>query len=355
MLKFLSERRNNFDANLFINELVEASKNLGILDTKIYSYKFSNILMPMLHSKEALASMDIEGTQTTITDVFENEVSPKQSSQKAILEYHNHITTLAKGEDYLRTDDFSNDFIQKIHYWMMDGICNSNKAIGQFKTKNNFIVNSLKKIVFEPPAYTETKKYMDELVSYMNNYNDNLNPLIKAAIIHSQFESIHPFEDGNGRVGRALVSLYLYKTKIISHPFFYLSEAINQDKILYYNKLDSSRKEDYSEWISFFLKKITIQSRKHIDYIDSLNKLYDKTKVLVTECVNSPKFDEIMNCLFKQPILTANSLAKTLNVSNIQANRYLSSLENKSILYGNDMKRNRRYYFMELLELMRKN
>lgn len=346
---------NKYDANLFVNELVEASRYLGILDAKISNYKFNSVLMPMLHSKEALASMDLEGTQTTITNVLEDEIKSKQSDEREFVEYRNHVTTLSRGEDFLRSDDFSNDFIQKMHLWLLTDVCDPQKiAIGKYKTKNNIIVNSSKKIVFEPPAYTETKKYMDGLITFMNKHDDQLNPLVKAAIIHADFESIHPFEDGNGRVGRTLVSLYLYKTGIISHPYFYFSEAINQDKLVYYKKLDSSRGESYTEWITFFLKKIIAQAKKHIEYIDSLNTLYEKTKVQVAEAVNSPKFDGIMTCLFRHPIVNANFLADRLGISNLQANRYVDSLEKKNILYGNDRKRNRLYYFMELLDLMRR-
>lgn len=107
-------------------------------------------------------------------------------------------------------------------------------------------------VVFIPPSYTETKKYMDELIDYMNDVNDGINPLVKAAIIHSQFESIHPFEDGNGRVGRLLISLHLYKARVINFPFFYMSEAISQDKRIYYNMLTASRENSYDEWIRFF-------------------------------------------------------------------------------------------------------
>ena len=93
---------------------------------------------------------------------------------------------------------------------------------------------------------------MDELIDYMNDVNDGINPLVKAAIIHSQFESIHPFEDGNGRVGRLLISLHLYKARVINFPFFYMSEAISQDKRIYYNMLTASRENSYDEWIRFF-------------------------------------------------------------------------------------------------------
>lgn len=355
MLPFLKDRLNDFNANAFINELVEASMLLGILEAKIGSYKFNSVLMPMLHNKEAIASMYIEGTQTTITDVLEDNIATKPSQAKAIVEFRNHIHTLHYGEEYLKADIFSHSFIQKIHGLMLNDICNPEKnVVGRYKEKNNHIVNSFGKIVFEPPSYLETRKYMDELIQYMNNKNDGINPLIKAALVHSQMESIHPFEDGNGRVGRVVISLCLYKAGLIRHPYFYLSEAIAQDKIVYYNQLDSSRRGNYDEWIAFFLKKVIVQAKKHISYIDLLNALYEKTRIAVKDSVNSPKFDSIMEILFKQPILNSKELANRLGVTIGQAKRYLETLEEKQILCSNDKKRNKAYYFMELLEAMRR-
>ena len=194
---------------------------------------------------------------------------------------------------------------------------------------------------------------MDELIGFMNNMTDGVNPLIKAAIIHSQFESIHPFDDGNGRVGRLLISLYLYKAKVINCPFFYMSEAISQDKRVYYNMLTASRNGNYDEWINFFLKKCVVQARIHINYIDSLNNLYENTKLALQSTINTSKFDQILECLFTHPVLTSAYLADELGVTIGQAKRYLDTLENSRILRGNDKKRNKAYYFVDLLDLVR--
>lgn len=355
MLKFIKERLDDYDVRYFVNELFEASKGLGRLEAKIDSYRFNSILVPMLHKKEAISSMYIEGTQATISDVFENEISRKGNQDKTMQEVNNHSRTLVYGADYLRTEDFSNKFIQKLHELMLTGIIDKNKedTLGKYKTKKNFIVNSVGTIVFEPPSEKETKKYMDELITFMNEMNDAINPLIKAAIIHSQFESIHPFEDGNGRVGRLLVSLYLFKSKVINVPFFYISEAISQDKAVYYNKLTDTRKGNYDEWIKFFLQKIIVQTSKHIRYVDSLNQLYEKTKKITQESTKSAKCDDIVECLFTNPVLTSSYLSERLGVSVGQAKRYLNVLAEKQVLLKNDRQRNQMFYFVELLDLVR--
>jgi len=355
MLKKLSERMHDYDSNHFINDLAEASRSLGILEAKINSYHFNSIILPVLHKKEAISSMYIEGTQTTISDIFENEVSPRTGEDKIMIEVNNHTNALKYGADHLIFEGFSHRFIQKLHEIMLTGIIpvGHETELGKYKTADNKIVNSMGRVVFIPPSYTETKKYMDELILYMNNTNDDIHPLIKAAIIHSQFESIHPFSDGNGRVGRLLVSLYLYKSHTINFPFFYISEAISQDKTVYYSMLTNSRSNSYDEWIKYFLKKIQIQTSKHIGYIDELNKLFVRTKNIVQKNINSPKFDAIIECLFTQPVLTASYLADKLAVSHGQAIRYLNVLEQEQILLGDDKKRNRKFYFSGLLDLIR--
>lgn len=355
MLKYLKERVTDYDANYFINELAEASKSLGILEAKINAYKFNSILIPLLHRKEAVSSMYIEGTQITIPDVLENEVNPKAENQKIQIEINNHTRALVNGAEHLNLEQFSHSFIQNIHSYMMKDLLPINKAysLGKYKKVDNRIVNSVGTVVFTPPSHVETKKYMDELISYMNDFNDSVHPLIKAAIIHSQFESIHPFSDGNGRVGRILVSLYLYKAKVINFPFFYISEAISQDKSVYYNMLTNSRNNSYSEWIKYFLNKIIVQTKKHTGYIDSLDALHSRTKKTVQKSINSPKFDDIIEYIFTHPALNAEKLSDALGVSRGQAVRYLNILEAEHILLGNDKKRGRTFYFHELIDLAR--
>lgn len=353
MLRFLTERIDDYSVAYFVNDLVDAAKYLGMLEAKISTYKFNSILIPLLHTKEAVSSMYIEGTQTTINKVLENEIRPKQGNKKIAIEVSNHTNALLYGAEHLRTDGFSHALIKKIHEIMMKGLLSktNSDSLGKYKATDNYIVNSVGTVVFTPPSHLETTKYMDELIAFMNDTKKAIHPLVKAAIIHSQFESIHPFSDGNGRVGRILVSLYLYKANIINFPFFYISEAISQDKSVYYNMLTNSRTESYDQWIKYFLSKVVVQTKKHISYIDSLNDLYKKTKDTVQDSINSPKFDAIVEYLFTHPALTAERLSEALTVSKSQALRYLDTLEEKHVLLGNDRKRGRIFFFEELINL----
>jgi len=147
----------------------------------------------------------------------------------------------------------------------------------------------------------------------------------------------------------------LYKTRVIHFPFFYISEAINMDKSVYYRMLTDSRIHSLDEWIKYFLHKVSIQTVKHISYIDSLNSLYTKTKSVVKESINSPKFDEIIECLFTHPVLNAALLEEQLSVSHGQAVRYLNVLEGKKVLISDDRKRGKTFFFPELLELVQRS
>lgn len=356
MLKLIAERVTDYNSNFFLNDLFVASKAIGGFESRVDTFKFSNILVPMFRIKEVISSMQIEGTQTTISDVLEDNISTtKNTTDKSLIEYRNHAEAIMKGVEELRTNPFSERLIKELHAIMLNGLnSNSKVVIGNYKTCDNHIVNSQGKVIFNPPSYTETSRYMKELVAFMNNSLDSINPLVKAAIIHSQFESIHPFEDGNGRVGRLLISLYLFKARVINFPFFYISEAICQDKIVYYAKLTDSRISSYDGWIKFFLNKCTVQAEKLCKYIDSINDLFDRTKHLANNAINSIRVDELMNCIFENPIVNTRFVAEKLSITQTQANRYLLRLEKAGILQGDDRKRNRMYTFQELLELARK-
>lgn len=353
MLEFISNRTSDFNVGNFVNELADASKKLGILEAKIDAYQFNSILIPMLQKKEAVSSMYIEGTQTTISEVLRNEAIPQSEDDMIQREVTNHTRTLIYGAEHLRSGRFTHTFIKELHLRMMDGIIEPGleDTLGKYKIEDNQIRSTIGTVVYNPPSAKDTKKYMDDLLSFMNGSDDGLNPLIKAGLIHSQFESIHPFSDGNGRIGRVLISLYLYKAGVINVPFFYISEAINQDKSVYYNMLTDSRTNSLDKWLGYFLRKVSVQATKLIGYIDTLNDLYTKTKNIVRTYINSPKYDEIIECLFTQPVLTATILENELSVSHGQAVRYLNVLETNHVLLGDDRKRGRTFYFTELIDL----
>ena len=251
-------------------------------------------------------------------------------------------------------EGFSENNIKEFHKMMLTGIKHKNKEIslGEYKKEDNRIVNNAKTTIYIPPHSYEVEEYMNDLIDFMNKEDYTYHPLVNAALMHAQFESIHPFDDGNGRVGRILIPLYLFKTGVISSPVFYISEAIEKDKTQYYRNLTNSRISDMNLWINYFLQKCVGQAKKHIQYFQNLEEMYKSVTKIVKENIASQKSIDLINSLFKYPQLTATKLAEELNISKTQAIRYLRSLEELGVLYTDDRQRNTSFYFGEYLRLL---
>lgn len=352
-LELIEYQLDKIDINYFLSELMEAIKYLAIYETKISDCRIEDgIFLPRLQQKEALSSLKIEGTQTTMNDIIADEIVPNEKNAD-LIEIKNHSTAIMKASEAVKFSGFSNDLIKEIHKTLLTKVRKKNKGIilGEYKRKDNFIVNSVGTKIFTPPSYTETNKYMDDLLKFMNDKTSSLHPLIRSAIVHAQFESIHPFEDGNGRVGRLLITVFLYYHQVINAPLFYISEALQEDKISYYNYLTKSRDGHYNEWIKYFLSKCTVQAKKHINYIDSINHLYSETDKIVSKIIKTNS-KNVLKVLFDYPLLTAKVLSKEIDISMQQAKRYLKLLENEKILIADDKQRNTTYYFIELINLI---
>lgn len=352
-LELIEYQLDKIDINYFLSELMEAIKYLAVYETKISDCRIEDgIFLPRLQQKEALSSLKIEGTQTTMNDIIADEIVPNEKNAD-LIEIKNHSTAIMKASEAVKFSGFSNDLIKEIHKTLLTKVRKKNKSIilGEYKRKDNFIVNSVGTKIFTPPSYTETNKYMDDLLKFMNDKTISLHPLIRSAIVHAQFESIHPFEDGNGRVGRLLITVFLYYHQVINAPLFYISEALQEDKISYYNYLTKSRDGHYNEWIKYFLSKCTVQAKKHINYIDSINHLYSETDKIVSKIIKTNS-KNVLKVLFDYPLLTAKVLSKEIDISMQQAKRYLKLLENEKILIADDKQRNTTYYFIELINLI---
>lgn len=341
-----------------VPELLEAIKYLAIYQTKIRdSRQKGNVYIPRLTQIEAISSMRIEGTQTTMSDVITNEIFPNDKKEEFI-EFRNHVMAITRGSKMVKLDGFTHEHIKEIHKMMLTGIKKKNKnaPVGEYKISDNWIENSVKTKIYNPPSYTETIEYMDDLLKFMNSDEYHYHPLINAAIMHAQFESIHPFGDRNGRVGRMLVPLYLYKVNAIDVPLFYISEAFEQDKVQYYKNLTNSRTEGcYNLWIKFFLNKCIIQTKRHIRYFENIDKLYDATKNKIDNIIKSPNNDKILDLIFDNPQITIRFLADRLEMSVTQAGRYISKLVEAGILISDDKQRNVSYIFRDLIDLINGN
>ncbi len=344
------------DPLFFFEELIDATAKLEVYKEKIRDSKLdSSWFMPTLQQKEALASSALEGTQATLDGVLVDQVSPNERDTN-LTEVRNYYLATVHGIDFLNRHDFSNTFFSDIHTTLMTGNVRKPSVIGSYRTEQNYIgkKDASHAITFIPPSPDKVPALMDNLIDYINHPQDMLRPLVRTAIIHAQFETIHPFMDGNGRVGRMLIPMYLYSQKQIELPCFFISEALERDKIKYYTLLNNIRYSgEWNEWIKFFLRTVARQCDKYILMITDINFLYQKHLGIACDLARSSNIVDIVNVLYQHPVTSAKQIAELTNLPKTTINRYLNLLIQEKILYTDNKRKNRTYYYYDLLDILR--
>lgn len=343
------------DYRVFLDELIMASSKMEVYKEKIKDSKINSTwFMPTLQTKEALASSSLEGTQATLDGVLTNQATPNTDNQN-LNEVENYFKATEIGGKILTREKFSNDFFHEIHSTLMTGNVRKPDLIGSYRNEQNYIGKNDKThaITFIPPLAEDVPMLMNNLIDYINNPTDSFQPLVRTAIIHAQFETIHPFMDGNGRVGRMLIPLYLYSCKQIELPYFFISEALEHDKLKYYTLLNETRsKKNWNEWIKFFLSTVAKQCEKYIGIINAINGLYEQDLEEACKLTRNANIVELINSLYRHPITNAKMIAKETNIPMTTVNRYLNMLTEKKILFSNG-KRNRTFVYADLLNIIR--
>ena len=349
-------RNDLIDYNYFLDELIDAVAKLEVYKEKIHDSKLSSKwFLPTLQQKEALESSKLEGTQATLDGVLTNLAMPTDEDIN-LNEVRNYHKATNMGMKILNREKFSNEFFKEIHSILMEGNVRKPSLIGQYRTEQNYIGKNdeTHEITFIPPVPGDIPELMNNLISYINSPTDAYRPLVRIAIVHAQFETIHPFMDGNGRVGRMLIPLYLYYTRQIEYPCFFISEALEHDKIRYYNLLNNIReKEDWNEWIKFFLATVAKQCDKYIDIVNAINTLYDRHLEIINKYTKNAGVLPIMNLLYEFPITTANQIVEKTNLPLTSVNRLLNMMVEEKILITDGKKRNRKFIYYGLLEIIR--
>ena len=344
------------DVNIFLDALIDANTMLEVYKAKVNDSKLNKFwFLPTLQHKETLASSLLEGTQATLNGVLVDQVSPDDKDNN-LIEIRNYDIATIFGYKYLSRNEFNIELILELHkHLMSDNVGLSNDEIGAFRNKQNYIgkMNKTHEITFTPPVFQEVPILIENLLSYIINPQDNLRPLVKTAIMHAQFETIHPFMDGNGRVGRILIPLYLYYAKQIDLPCFFISEALERDKMKYYTLLNNTRnKGQWSEWIKFFLETVTTQCKKYIKTVSNINKLYEEHLTVACSLVRSNQMSALVNLLYKYPVINAATVAKETEIPTASINRYLNLLVEAGVLYTDNKSRNRNFFYYDLLNII---
>ena len=343
--------------DIFLDELIDASTSLEVYKEKIKDSKLDRAwFLPTLQQKEALASSMIEGTQATLDGVLVNRVVPDKKDVD-IQEVLNYDAATEYGYRYLKRGDFDKEFILDLHKILLSGkVRKQTDQIGEFRTHQNYVgtMGRKREITYTPPEPEMVEKLIDNLIEYIEKPKDNYRSLVRIAIIHAQFETIHPFMDGNGRVGRILIPLYLYYVEQIDMPCFFVSEALERDKLKYYTLLNNIRnKNEWSEWIKFFLVTVKNQCDKYIRMISDINLLYEKDLEKASGLVRTGNMRTLINLLYKYPIVNSSTISQCSDIPSATINRYLNVLVDADILYTDDKSRNRTYFYYDLLNILR--
>ena len=336
--------------------LTKANSNLAVLNDRITSMPNADIFIPMFIRKESLLSSQIEGIQATLEDVL----NPMQDSimNCDVSDAVNHIKASEYSIDRLNTLPLCNRLIRETHAVLLSGERGYDKSPGEFRYTQNWIGapgSTLKTARYVPPCPEDMYAAMFELEKFIND-NDDMDPLVKAALMHYQFETIHPFLDGNGRVGRLMITLYFLENKVLKAPVLYISYFLKKNRIEYYDRMSEVRRTgDYEQWVRFFLEAIIESSE---DAIDTIGKLVSLHEANIDRLMNSGRSSadnlKLFGYLERNPIIEIGKTAEELGLSFATASNTVKRLEAMEILVrSNESKRNRVYSYEPYLEILR--
>ncbi|MGD8780508.1 MAG: Fic family protein [Ignavibacteria bacterium] len=333
-----------------INTLLEdATRGLGELNAFSKILPDVDLFIQMHVVKEANTSSRIEGTKTNINDVLmdEKDVLPEKRDDRR--EVKNYIEAMNTAIDELKELPLSNRLLKKTHSILLQSVRGKHKTPGEFRRSQNWIGGSnLTDAVFIPPHHEEVPELMSNLEKFFHNEGINVPHLIRIAISHYQFETIHPFLDGNGRIGRLLITLYLVSKGLLLKPSLYLSDFFEKNKSSYYDALMHVRTtNDIGHWIKFFLNAVISTARKGVNTFDEILKLKNEVNgKVVTLGRKAENANKLLNHLYKYPVVDLNTVSRILNISKNAASKLIKDFEDLNILNElTGFKRNRNYSF----------
>lgn len=349
----------NFDSELQ-NLLSEADRALARLDGIVTVLPNTDLFIAMYVKKEALLSSQIEGTQASLEGVLEFEANlvPKENIDE-IKEVVNYIKALNYGIERLRTLPMSLRLIKEIHKILIGKTRGSARNPGEFRTTQNWIGPQgagLSEAIFIPPPPDLVMNLMGNLEKFTHQ-KDNIPPLIKIGLIHAQFETIHPFLDGNGRMGRILITFYLYWKGLLSKPLLYLSFYLKKNREAYYELLMKIRKEGlWEEWIKFFLKGVYETSQESANTAREIIKLKDKIiDKLYENSISSIFAVKLLEILFDSPLIETKDVVSKLKIHKDTANELIKGFEKIGILHEiTGKQRYRKYVFKDYVDIIKR-
>ena len=338
--------------------LVDANKQLVKLDTASQLISNADLFISMYVRKEALISSQIEGTQCTLDDVLDPEV--EANANLDVSDVINYVKATQYALKRLERLPLCCRLIREIHEVLMENVRGQDKTPGEFRHSQNWIgpANcSLKDARYIPPNVEDMQNAMSDLEKYINE-NTDYDPLIRVALIHYQFETIHPFLDGNGRIGRLLILLYLMEQGLLAKPVIYISYFLKKNQVEYYDRIGEVRRSgNFEQWIRFFLEAVSKAASDSLEAIRQLSALHDTNIEKLPKTARSKdNLRAVFDYIEQYPIIDIKRTAKELDISYNTAATAVKKLVELGILQETtNAARNRVFAYEEYLEILRKD
>jgi len=338
--------------------IAEANRYLGILNGISKMVPNIELFVSMYVRKEALLSSQIEGTQATLDDILDPNL--EENTNRDVKDVINYLKASSYGKERLDELPISGRLLKEIHKILMDNVRGEERNPGKFRHTQNWIGpagSTLNSARYVPPNPDHMKKSISDLEKFINQ-NDKMDFIIKAGLIHYQFETIHPFLDGNGRIGRLLINLFFIEKKVLTYETLYISYFLKRNRIEYYDRLMEVRsKGNFEQWVKFFLLAVKESAIDSIETIEALTKLHNENLEKINNLGRkSSTVKDVFLYLEKQPIIEIKKTSEELSIAYNTVASAVESLEDLGILeQTKNVKRNRVFAYEKYLDILRKN
>ncbi|MDL2268652.1 Fic family protein [Desulfosarcina sp. OttesenSCG-928-A07] len=306
----------DLDYRLLLPLVGQANAALARYDGLLQGIPNPAVMLSPLTTREAVLSSKIEGTQATVDEVLEQEAGLLKEGEKFkdIQEISNYRKALYAAREYLQDYPIRLSFVRELHRILMDSVRGQDKTPGEFRRDQNWIGKyrcAIEQATFVPPNPLQLLDHLQAWEAYLDS--DDVDFLLQTAVVHAQFELLHPFKDGNGRIGRILIPLFLYQKRALSQPMFYLSEYLESHRNEYYACLKAiSAEGDWNGWIAFFLQAVAEQASQNSIRVATIQALYEEMKLAIHDITHSQYTVHVLDAIFNRPIFRTSDLTSQL-------------------------------------------
>ena len=341
------------------NKIIKTYSILSKLDALVFAIPNIDLYVSMYVRKEALLSSIIEGTKCTLDDIL--NPNAENNSNLDVEDVINYVKAIDYSIEQLGKTPICNRLLKQTHKILLKDVRGKEKNPGEFRKSQNWIGpsnSSIKDAKYIPPNVEDMKAAINALETYINEQNDDIDLLLKIGLIHYQFETIHPFLNGNGRIGRLLITLLLIENKILSKPVIYISYFLKKNQIEYYNQMSEVRRTgNYEMWLEFFVDALYESSKDSLETVEKLIKLHNKnSNKLVETNRKKDNLRQVFEYIEQYPIINITDTAKDLNISYNTVVTCIDKLVELKILKPtNKQLRNKIYAYEEYLDILRKD